>query len=176
MGISDLLKASGYQPEKSSVGDKPILKGIYKCMFADWKVQEDKGYGESIRADFKVTEKLCGSDTYSQFPEFVGFFNTSAEKIGSKKNGLAKLLNGFFSVGISIDSSTDEALAESLNNKKGSAEVYIKGYKKEPKMKDANGEWVDNPDASPRQDFCFLTEKNAKKEAEKEIKKAGHPL
>jgi hypothetical protein len=176
MGISDLLKQAGYTPEKSTIGDKPIMKGIYKAMFVDWKVQEDKGYGESIRADFKITEKLSGSDSHSQFPEFVGFFNTSAEKINSKKNGLAKLLNGFFSVGINVDSSTDEALASSLNEKKGSAEVYIKGYKKDPKMKDSEGNWVDNPDGSPKQDFCFLTFSNAKKEAEKEIKKQGHPL
>lgn len=176
MSITGALKNAGYTPEKSTAGDKPILVGVYKALFVDWKNQEDKGYGESIRADFKVVEKLSGYDSRSTFPEFVGFFNTSEEKVNSKKNGLAKLLNGFFSVGKGVDTSTDEALTESLNGLKGSAEVYIKGYKKNPRKQDESGNWVENPDGDVKQDFTFMTQKNAEKEAAKEIKKAGHPL
>ena len=175
MSITGALKNSGYVPEKSTAGDKPILVGVYKALFVDWKVQEDKGYGPSIRADFKVSEKLSGYDSRSTFPEFVGFFNTSDEKVNSKKNGLAKLLNGFFSVGLKVDTSTDDTLYASLDSHKGSAEVYIKGYKKNPR-KQVDGAWVDNPDGDVKQDFTFMTQKNAEKEAAKEIKKAGHPL
>ena len=175
MGIVSALKASGYEPEKSTAGDKPILVGVYKAMFVDWKEQEDKGYGPSVRADFKVTERLSGFDSRSSFPEFVGFFNTSPEKINSKRNGLAKLLNGFFSVGKNVDSSSDEAFAESMNALKGSAEVFIKGYKQEP-LHQVDGAWVENPDGDAKQAFVFMTERNAKKQAEKDIKAAGHPL
>ena len=175
MSIVNALKSSGYTPEKSTAGDRPILIGMYKCLFVDWKEQEDKGYGPSIRADFKVVEKLSGYDSRSTFPEFVGFFNTSEEKINSKRNGLAKLLNGFFSIGKNIDSSSDEAFAESMNALKGSAEVFIKGYKQEP-VHQVDGAWVENPDGNAKQAFVFYTEKNAIKQAEKDIKAAGHPL
>lgn len=175
MGVSDILKQGGYKPEKSSVGDRPILKGIYKVMFVDGKVNEPNQYGQSYTAKFKVTEKLSGVDSRSTFPEFVGFFAIDEANANSAKKGIKKLLNGFFSVGITIDTSSDEAIYSSLDAQKGSAELYVSGYKKRA-MKQVDGEWVPNEDAEVRQDFAFLTEKNAVKEAEKQIKKDGHPL
>ena len=175
MSIVGALQASGYKPEKSTAGDKPILKGVYKALFADWATMEDKGYGGSIYAQFKVIETLAGMDSRSSFPEFKGYFNTSAEKVNSKRNGLAKLLNGFFSVGKNVDTSSDEALVGSLNDLKGSAEVYISAYKQDAR-KQEGGAWVDDPDGEAKQGWTFMTEKNAQKEAEKQHKKAGHPL
>ncbi len=176
MGISDILKQGGFKQEKSTVGDKPILKGVYKAMFVEGKLNELNQYGQSYTAKFKVTEKLSGMDSFSQFPEFVGFFAVDEANALSAKKGIKKLLNGFFSVGINIDSSTDEALYSSLDAQKGSAIVYITGYKKSPKKKDESGNWVANPDADDKQDFAFMTEKNAVKEASKQTKAAGHPL
>jgi hypothetical protein len=175
MGITDILKQAGYKPEKSTVGDKPIMKGVFKCLFVDWAREEDKGYGEQVSGQFKIIETLAGSDSRSTFPEFRGYYKTSVEAISSKRNGLAKLLNGFFSVGKNVDTSSDEALADSLNDLKGSAEVYIKGYDEKPRKKEGDA-WVDDPDGALRQGFTFLTEKNALKEAEKMKKKQGHPL
>ena len=179
MGITDVLKGAGYTPEKSTAGDRPVLKGIYKCMFVDFKNEPEGKYGPQIMAKFQITERLSGMDSRSTFPQFTAYYKTDAENANSKRGGIAKLLNGFFSVGINVDTSTDEALIESLNNLKGSAEVYISGYKKQPKKNTGTKEqpvWEENPDGEVKQDFTFMTQKNAEKEAAKEVKKAGHPL
>lgn len=176
MGITDALKAAGYTPEKSTAGDKPILNGVYKAVLVAVEHQEDKGYGESIRADFKITETLAGNDSRSTFPEFKGYFNTSPDKINSKRNGLAKLLNGFFSVGVSIDRTTDETLLESLKSNIGSTEVYVKGYKEKPRKENSDGTWSENEEADFKQKFTFMTKSNAEKEAAKIQKANGHPL
>ena len=175
MGVTDVLKAAGFVPEKSTVGDRPILKGVYKVMFVDGKLNEPNQYGHSYNAKFKVVETLAGTDSRSSFPEFSGFYGVDEANAASAKKGIKKLINGFFSVGITLDTSSDEALYASLDAQKGSAELYVSGYKKRA-MKQVDGEWVENTEADAKQDFAFLTEKNAKKEAEKAIKKAGHPL
>lgn len=175
MGVTDKLKEAGFVPSKSTVGDKPILKGVYKAMFVDGKLNEPNQYGHSYTAKFKITEKLSGMDSRSQFPEFVGFYDV-ADNATSLRKGIAKLINGFLSVGIEIKRNSDEAMYESLDSQKGSAEVYITGYKKSPRKQDASGAWVDNPDGDDKQDFAFMTKKNAEKEAAKQIKKDGHPL
>lgn len=179
MGVTDLLKAAGFVPEKSAVGDKPILKGVYKVMFVDGKLNEPNQYGQSYNAKFKVVETLAGNDSRSGFPEFSGFFGVDEATANSAKKGIKKLLNGFFSVGITLDTSSDEALYTSLDNQKGSAELYVSGYKKKA-MKNLGTKdspnWVENAEADAKQDFAFMTEKNARKEAEKLKSKAGHPL
>ena len=176
MGVTDTLKAHGFVPEKSTVGDKPILKGIYKVMFVDGKLNEPNQYGQSYTAKFKIVDKLSGHDSRSQFPEFVGFFAVDEENALSGKKGIKKLINGFFSVGVKVDVSTDEKLYESLDSLKGSAEVYVVGYKKKAFKKDESGSFVVNEEADPKQDFAFMTEKNAMKEAEKIKLAQGHPL
>lgn len=176
MGITDVLKGAGYTPEKSTAGDKPVLKGIYKCLFVDFKNDPEGKFGAQLMAKFQIVEKLSGMDSRSTFPQFTGYYKTDSEGATSKRNGIAKLLNGFFSVGKSVDTSSDEALIESLSSLKGSAEVYISAYKKNPRKQDDTGAWVDNPDGDVKQDFTFMTQKNAEREAAKEIKKAGHPL
>jgi hypothetical protein len=170
MGISDVLKAGGFVPEKSAVGDKPILKGIYKALFVEGKVNEPNQYGQSYVAKFKVTEVLAGTKSNSQFPEFVGFYAIDEANALSAKKGIKKLINGFFSVGKTVDTSSDEALYGSLDALKGSAEVYVSAYKKKAMKQDGNGGWVENTEADAKQDFAFLTEKNAMKEAEKQNK------
>ena len=175
MGISDLLKNAGYTPEVSTVGDKPILKGVYKVMFVEGKVNEPNQYAQSYTAKFKVVETMAGNDSRSSFPEFVGFFAIDEANAMSAKKGIKKLLNGFFSVGITLDTSSDEALYSSLDSQKGSAELYVSGYKKKA-MKQVDGNWVENTEADAKQDFAFLTAKNAVKEAEKVKAKQGHPL
>ena len=175
MSITSALKGAGYVPEKSTAGDKPILKGVYKCLFVDFKNEPDGKFGPQMMAKFQIVEKLSGMDSRSTFPQFTAYYKTDDESSASKRNGIAKLLNGFYSVGKSIDTSSDETLLAALEEMKGSCEVFISAFKKSPR-KEVDGQWVDNPDGEAKQDFSFMTEKNAKKEAEKEIKKAGHPL
>lgn len=174
MSITGALKSAGYQPEKSTAGDKPILEGVYKCLFVDYKNDPEGKFGPQLGASFKIAERMAGTESHSTFPEFQGYYKTDAESAGSKRNGLAKLLNGFFSVGLKVDTTSDETLIDSLNGLKGSAEVYIKAYK-QAKMEKQGEEYVE-VEGEFKQAFTFMTEKNAQKEAEKQIKKAGHPL
>ena len=176
MGIVDLLKNAGYTPEKSTAGDKPVLKGIYKCLFVDFKNEPEGKYGSQLMAKFQIVEKMSGMDSRSQFPQFTGYYKTDEAGAASKRNGIAKLLNGFFSVGKNVDTTSDMTLIDSLEAMKGSAEVYISAYKKNPRKQDDSGAWVDNPDGEVKQDFSFMTQVNAEREAAKQIKKDGHPL
>lgn len=178
MGLSDLLEKSGFKPEKSTAGDKPIYKGVYKVLFVEGKLNEPNQYGHSYTAKFKVVETLSGMDSRSAFPEFVDFYDV-ADKATSRKKGMAKLIEGFLSVGIAIDRSSEQAIYDSLDSHKGSAELYVNGYKKKPMKNTGTQEepnWVDNPDGDDKQAFVFMTAKNAEKEAAKAQKKNEHPL
>lgn len=164
MNATEALKAAGFKPEKSTVGDKIILKGIYKATMFKVAEMEDKGYGPSIYAQFKIQEVLSGDTSYSQYPEFAGYFNTAPDKIGNKSNGLAKLINGLFSAGHEVN--TDNVV-DSLSALLGS-EVYINGYRKEPMRKvEGTEEWEENPDGVAKQAFAFMTKDNAEKKAKK---------
>jgi hypothetical protein len=168
MDVSELLKTAGFEKEKSTIGDKPILKGTYKASLFDFAFMDDKGYGASVYAQFKITEVLEGTPSNSKFPEFKAYFNLSPDKIASKRNGLAKLINGFFSVGVDVDTTK---LEESLEALKGT-EVYISAYKQKAR-KQVDGAWVDDAEGDDKQAFTFLTEKNALKAKEKAQKASG---
>lgn len=167
MNVTEALKAAGFTPEKSSIGDRLILVGTYKAAFYDCALMEDKGYGQSVYAQFKVTETLEGISSTSKFPEFKAYYSLAPEKIASKRKGLAKLINGFFSIGVEVN--TDN-LMDSLSALKGT-ELFISGYKEEPR-KQVDGVWQDDPDGDIKQGFTFLTQKNA----EKKVQKAGSPF
>lgn len=175
MSMTDSLKAAGFKLEKSTEGDRPILKGIYRVMFAEGKLQEPNAYGHSYLAKFKVVATLSGKDSRSAFPEFAGFYDV-AEKAADPKKGMAKLLNGFFSVGIKIDTESDEALYASLAEQVGSAELYVKGFEKKPWKKNDDGTFSENPEGTIKQDFNYMTKDSAEKQASAQAKKDGHPL
>lgn len=163
MNVTESLKAAGWKPEKSTVGDKFIFTGVYKATLFDVAAMEDKGYGPSIYAQFKIQEVLSGDESFSKFPEFKGYFNTAPDKISNKRSGLVKLLNGLFSVGVEVK--TDDVLA-SLTEAKGTM-VYISAYKQEPR-KQVDGEWIDDPEGEVKQAFAFMTEAAAQKRAAKD--------
>ena len=165
MSITDALK--DYVPEKSTVGERPIYKGVYKVSFFDVAYMADNGYGDSIYAQFKIDEDgvLSGDKTFSKFPEFKPYFGCSPEKINNKKSGLAKLLDGFFSVGVDVDKSSDEKLMESLTSLKGTT-MYINAWKAKKQKKDGDN-WIEDPDGGSVQKFVFMTEKNALAKAKK---------
>ena len=175
ISLSGALKNAGFDKEVSTIGDRPIYIGVYKCIFKSWEDRPDGKYGPSLFADFKITEVLLGMESRSTFPELTGFFDTSPSKIASKRNGLAKLINGLFSVGVDIDVSTDETLKEGLKSSVGT-QVFIKAYKKQ-KMKPGaeEGTW-EEVEGEFKQGWVFLTEKNAKKAIKKAEKSGDAPF
>jgi flagellar hook protein FlgE len=166
MGITDALK--DYVPEKSTVGEKPTLKGVYKVSLYDVAFMEDKGYGESIYAQFKVDDDgvIAGDKTYAKFPEFREYYQISAERVNNKSNGLKKLLDGLFSVGVDVDRSSDEALLANLQSLKGTT-MYINAWKGKKQKKKEDGTWEVDPEGGSKQKFVFMTEKNALSKAKK---------
>jgi hypothetical protein len=156
MGIADALK--DYVPEKSTVGEKPTLKGVYKVFLFDVAYMEDKGYGESIYCQFKIADDgvIAGDKTYSKFPEFKEYYNEKKMK---------KLLDGLFSVGIDVDKSSDEALLAALQSLKGTT-MYINAWKGKKQKKDGDN-WIEDPEGGFTQKFSFMTQKNAEAKAKK---------
>lgn len=168
MKLTEMLQNAGFKAEE--VKEQAfILQGVYKCAFVKYEMKEDTGYGESILGKFKITETLKGQESKSQFPEFSQFFSTAPDKIANKKNGLAKLLNGLFSVGVEVDQSSDEKFKESLDDALG-AEVYITAFKKKKSKKGANDEWIVTDEY--KQEWNFSTEKDALKKAKGSDSKA----
>jgi len=155
MGLAEMLKEAGFTRELSTAGERFILEGVYKAVFVDCAAMEDKGYGTSVYAQFKISEVLSGTQSNSQYPEFKAYFDTSPEKIASKKKGLAKLINGLFSNGTEAD-------ADNLADSKG-AEVYISAFKDKTWKKE--GEEFVEVEGAFKQGFAFMTEKNAVKKA-----------
>ena len=175
MSITSALQGAGFKAEVSTAGDKPIMEGVYRCLFVDFKNEPEGKFGPQLMAAFKIVEALAGRDSRSTFPEFKGYYKTDGDGAGSKRNGVAKLINGFFSVGVKVETSSDEAFLESLAGQKGSAEVYIKGYKQAKQKKNDDGTFSE-VEGEYKQDFTFMTKANAEKEAKKMQKAAGHPL
>lgn len=156
--VSELLQQAGYKKEKSTSGEKPILEGIYKATLVEVAKIEDKGYGEAIYAQFKINEVLHGMQSKSQYPEFKDYYSLAPDKIASKRSGLAKLLNGLFSVGIEAD-------PDKLEDQKG-AEVFIAAYKQKKMSKNDDGSFAEL-EGEYKQGYTFMTEANAVKEAKK---------
>lgn len=168
MGIADALK--GFVPQKSTEGERPTLKGVYKASLFDVAYMPDKGYGESIYAQFKVMETISGDVSNAKFPEFKGYFNCAPDKINNKVNGLGKLINGLFSVGVEVDMTSDEALMRDLTSAKGTV-MFINAWKGKKQKKDEAGNWAEDPEGGSVQKFVFMTEKNAlgKKSAKSDL-------
>lgn len=158
MGIADSLK--DYVPEKSTVGEKPLLKGVYKVSLFDVVYMEDKGYGESVYVQFKVMDDgvISGDKTYSKFPEFKEYYDQKKMK---------KLLDGLFSVGVDVDRSSDDALLANLQSLKGTT-MYINAWKGKKQKKNEDGTWSVDEEGGNVQKFSFMTEKNALSKAKKD--------
>jgi hypothetical protein len=171
MDITEALKEAGFKKEVSTTGDAPIFEGVYKATFTDFAPMEDRGYGASIYAQFKINEVMMGTESRSQYPEFKGYFATSPEKVGSKRNGLAKLLNGLFSVGVDVDVTSDEAMTKSLEEAKGT-DVFIKAFKSKKMKREEDGSFSEL-EGEFKQGWTFMTEKNAAKAIEKAKKGDG---
>ena len=166
MGVSDALK--NYVPEKSTVGERQTYKGFYKVSFFDCAKMEDKGYGESIYAQFKVLEDgvISGDKTNSKFPEFKEYFNISEEKFNNKVKSGKQLLDGFFSVGVDVNRSSIESMVASLTELKGTT-LYINAWRGKKQKKKEDGTWEADEDGGNVQKFSFMTEKNALSKAQK---------
>ncbi len=163
--IKEMMEEGNYKPAESSDDNKFFLKGVYKATFASVALMEDKGYGESIYGAFQINEVLSGNESKSQFPQFTEYYSISPENITNKKKGLAKLLDGLFSIGIDIALGSKEETVQALTETALGADVYINAFKKQ-KMRKEGEEWVKN-EGEFKQSFNFLTEKAAMKKAKK---------
>ena len=189
MSFTEAMKSAGYEPKASTAGDKNVYNGIYKCMLTEFKDEPDAKWDDGqpkpqVIAGFKVVDRLAGSEIYkSDYADCRGYYSTSDELATNRKKGIAKLLDGFKSVGINVMGATDEETIENIKGKVGAAELYIKLYPDWRNVKDeTTGEWSkkkkddDGIELPAFQAHSFLTEKNADKMAKSMQKSAGHPL
>lgn len=190
MSFTQALKSAGYEPKASTAGDRTIYNGIYKLMLTEFKNLPDNKWDNGdlnpqVVAGFKIVEggTLAGSDVYkSDFPDVRGYYSTSDEMASNRKRGIAKLIDGFMSVGVNVNGTTDEETISNIQAKIGTVEVYMRLYPDWANVKDDGGNWSkkkkdeDGIDVAPFQAHSFLTLKNAEKMAKSMQKKAGHPL
>ena len=100
----------------------------------------------------------------------------------NRKKGIAKLIDGFQSVGINVNGKNDEEVIGNITAQIAVGEVYMKLFPDWRNVKDEGGNWSkkkkdeDGIDIAPFQNHSFLTQKNAEKMAKSMQKKDGHPL
>lgn len=190
MSFTKAMKEAGYEPKASTAGDKTIYNGIYKLALVEFKNEPDGKWDDGqpkpqVVAKFKILPdggRLAGTDVYkSDYPDVSGYYSTSEKDAANRKKGIAKLIDGLLSVGVSVSKEDDDATIEAIKQIVGSAEVYMKLF---PDWKNVqvDGEWKkkkkdeEGIDIAPFQGHSFLTAKNAEKMAKAMIAKAGHPL
>lgn len=188
MSFTNAMKEAGYEPKASTAGDKTIYNGIYKLMLTEFKNEPDGKWDDGtpkpqVVAGFKVTERLAGSDVYkSDYPDVKGYYSTDDKTAANRKKGIAKLIDGFMSVGINVNGKDDEETISNIQSKIAVGEVYMKLFPDWRNVKDEDGNWSkkkkddDGIDIAPFQNHSFLTQKNAEKMAKTMQKKDGHPL
>ena len=189
MSFTKAMQESGYEPKASTSGDKTIHNGVYKLMLTEFKNEPDGKWDDGspksqVVAGFKVTERLAGSEVYkSDYPDVRGYYSTDAKNAADRKKGIAKLIDGFMSVGINVNGKSDEETISNINNQIAVGEVYMHLFPDWRNVKnDETGAWSkkkkdeDGIDVAPFQNHTFLTLKNAEKKAKAMQKAAGHPL
>lgn len=165
MSLVEMLKASGFKPEKSTEGEFQPFEGVYATQFvkADDMPANDKG-GRSLLVGFKISETLVGKESRSQFNEFKKYLALEGEKAMDKKKGLPWIINALFTAGVEVSGNTDAELIESIQGALGTT-IYVRAYGFKP------------DDAEKAiQMFVVMKEDKAIKKAEELKKKQGHPL
>lgn len=165
MSLVEMLKKSGFKPEKSSEGEFQPYEGVYVTQFvkAEDKPANDKG-GRSLACEFKITEALTGKESKSQFNEFKKYVALEGEDAASPKKGLPWIINALFTAGVEVSGQTDDELLNSIQGALGTT-VYVRAYGWKPEDSD-----------KARQMFVVMTEKAALKKAEQIKKKSGQPF
>lgn len=188
MSFTKAMQDAGYEPKASTSGDKVVYNGIYKAMLTEFKNEPDGKWDDGtpkpqVIAGFKVTDRLAGTDIFkSDYADFRGYYATDEKNAANRKKGIAKLIDGFQSVGINVNGKLDEEVIANITGQIASGEVYVKLFPDWRNVKDENENWSkkkkddDGVDIAPFQNHNFLTQKNAEKMAKAMQAKAGHPL
>lgn len=188
MSFTKAMKEAGYEPKASTSGDKTIYNGIYKLMLTEFKNEPDAKWDDGqpkpqVIGGFKVTDRLAGSEVYkSEYADVKGYYATDEKNAANRKKGIAKLIDGFMSVGINVNGKDDAETIEKITAQIAVGEVYMKLFPDWRNVKDEGGNWSkkkrdeDGIDLPAFQNHSFLTQKNAEKMAKTMQSKAGHPL
>lgn len=188
MSFTKAMKEAGYEPKASTSGDKVVYNGIYKLMLTEFKNEPDGKWDDGqpkpqVVAGFKVSERMSGTDVFkSDYPDVKGYYATDEKNASNRKKGIAKLIDGFMSVGVNVNGKDDAETLANITAQIGATEVYMKLFPDWRNVKDESGNWSkkkkdeDGIDLPAFQGHSFLTQKNAEKLAKAMQTKAGHPL
>ena len=155
MGITDKLRAAGFKPEVSTDGEREILVGQYKTKWATIRKEAEDSGREYLQSEWKVIEVIDGTFAgNSKFPEFRRRYYLDDER------DVKRLCNDAFTVGVSLDISSDEALVASTHQLIDKV-TYIRGWKGTPD-KDRAGNVIPEEERRSFQNFVIRAEKNAK--------------
>lgn len=128
MGLVDTLVQSGFQPEVNQDSQFEVLAGQYRCSWMVLRPEaEDTAKNRPARwaAQFVIEEALEGTHVNIDLaPEKRRRFFKSYTK---DADGAKKLLNDLFTVGVELDTSSDEAFEASFDRAIGKP-VFIRSW------------------------------------------------
>ena len=165
MSLVDMLKQSGFKPEKNTEGEFPPFDGVYVTQFSGCKEcpANEKG-GKQLLVEFKTTETLAGRESKSKFAEFKKYLALEGDKATDKKKGVPFIINALFTSGVEVSGDTDEQLIENIQGALGTT-CYIRAYGFKPEDSE-----------KAYQMFSIMKEKEAIKKAEQIKKKSGKQI
>ena len=133
MGLTDVLMASGYQPEANTDEAFETLTGQYRCHCSQLRSEPaDQRHSERWAAQYLIDEVIDGTvvDTTVSNEKRRRFFKSYSKTEDAQ--GLKSMLNDLFTMGVTLDTSSDKALEASLINAIGK-EAFIRSWGWTPK-------------------------------------------
>lgn len=168
MGLVDTLKAEGWTPTPNQDGTFEVLKGHYRTSCQVLRKEPATETKEArIVCQLYVEEVLEGTHVDTTVPlekrrRFFSYYNLDAD-------GLKKLLNDTFTAGVTLDTTSDEALEASFANAIGQP-VYVRAWGWTPD-KDRQGNLIPESERQARQQFVIKSQTAALKDVAKGTKK-----
>ena len=134
MSLTDKLREAGFKPSQNTDGEFKPYTGTYKVETKVLRPDVDDKGQKFYQAEWNIIETLEGmpkrDSKYSAFRK--RYFIDDPDK---GLDNLKKLLNDFFTIGVELDQSSDEAFEESFKSAIGS-QGYIRGWEWTPDGKD----------------------------------------
>jgi len=152
MSVTDFLK--GFTPEINEDGSGfDILEGVYATKVNYLRPEKNKdGAYDRYRAEYEVTEVIKGNGNPGRKLWSTYYKDNEAS--------IKKLVSDFFTAGITLDTSSDEAFEASFENAIGK-KVYVRGWGWTPSKK-MDGSAIAKEDQVAKQSFIVKSEKDIK--------------
>lgn len=158
MGLMDSLKSAGFKFQANTDDEFEALVGQYRAVCTALRPEVSKDTGEKNRyyAEWTVQDTLDG--TFGNNRKFRKSYWLTNKDGSPNKDDITELLNDFYTCGVQLDTSSDEALEASFDQAIGS-EAYIRGWGWTPE-KDRQGNLIPEGERKTLQQFVIKKKTN----------------